>query len=160
MSADENKQDQFLKKAQLWIAVLVGTITLAVGIYNAKSLFFSKKGPGGVSVSVKTQQSQPVAQARVELFSAANAVVVSSSTDAQGEFQKKGLAPGNYSLKITATGYETAVAAIAVQPEETAQFNIVLQSTGSPVKSAIEEVGAGWIRSLGGSKEKEKVNGS
>lgn len=156
MSADESRQDRVLKKAQLWIAVLVGTVTLAIGLYNAKNLFFTRKaGPGGISVAVHSAQGQPVAEARVELLSSDHALVSSAVTDAQGTFEKEGMESGSYTLKVSKTGFDPEIVAVSVQPQKTGHFNLILRSTGSPVRSAIEEVGAGWIRDLGASKRKE-----
>ena len=43
MSESESEHDKFLKRVHLWIAIVGGVITISIGAYNAKNLFFSKK---------------------------------------------------------------------------------------------------------------------
>jgi predicted unusual protein kinase regulating ubiquinone biosynthesis (AarF/ABC1/UbiB family) len=50
MSEAADKHDQFLKKVNLWVAVLAGLTTLIVGAYNVKNIFFTKKKPEPVKV--------------------------------------------------------------------------------------------------------------
>lgn len=45
MANVDNKQEQLLKKIQLYVAVLAGITTLIVGIYNVKNIFFKKPEP-------------------------------------------------------------------------------------------------------------------
>lgn len=158
MSDPETQQERFLKRAQMWLAILVGVVTLIVGVYNVKNAFFSQKGPGGLSITVRSAQgNNPVPQARVELLGAGNTLVASSLTDDRGEYHKDDVESGNYSVKVSRAGFETDVVAVSVQPKKMGRFNLTLRPTGSPVKAAIEEVGAGWIRELG-SKTGDKTD--
>lgn len=38
-----SSQEGFLKRTQVWIAILAGLVTFIVGAYNAKNIFFPKK---------------------------------------------------------------------------------------------------------------------
>ena len=102
---------------------------------------------------VSAENSQPVSGAVVELYSASNAMVASSSTDSQGEYQRKDIDAGNYTLKVSRGGFETAMMPLGIQARKSSSFNVSLRPNGSPVRSAIEEVGASWIKNLGSSKQ-------
>ncbi len=56
MSEASDKHEQFLKKVNLWVAVLAGLTTLIVGAYNVKNIFF-KKEPEPVKVVQKDSSS-------------------------------------------------------------------------------------------------------
>jgi hypothetical protein len=154
--ADESRGEQRLKKAQLIIAVLAGAVTLIIGAYNAKALLFpGTGGPGAIALKVSSADSgRPVSNASVELYSADNALVATAQTDAEGQLERKNLDPGNYTLKVMREGYETSILPLAVKPDKDSQFALALRSTGSPVRAALEEVGASWIKDLGSPKKK------
>ncbi len=63
MNGEETKHDLTLKRIQVTIAILAGAVTFAVGAYNVKQTFFSRKGPGDVSVQVRTDNGQPAQHA-------------------------------------------------------------------------------------------------
>ena len=159
MGAEESKKDDALKRVQLILAVSVGMVTLVVGVYNAKNLLFSKKGPGTLSVAVISERDQPVAGATVELYSAQSALICTASTGAAGDFQKKDLEAGNYTVKISRSGFEAAMLPVSVQPQGSSNFKVTLRPTGSPLRAALEEAGASWIKGLGAPKqEQDKKN--
>ncbi len=56
MSEETTKHEQFLKKINLWVAVLAGITTLIVGAYNVKNIFF-KKEPAPVKVVERDSSS-------------------------------------------------------------------------------------------------------
>ncbi len=150
MSESESKHEQLLKRAQLWIAVLVGVVTLAVGLYNAKNLFLTKKGPGGVTVAVRAANNgQPVPRATVELSTLQGGVVASAETGADGAYGRQGLDPGSYTLKVAKAGFDPATLVVTVEPAHTAELTVRLAASSSQIGSAVEEVGASWIKKLG-----------
>lgn len=151
--ADETKHDAWLKRTQVWLGILVGVVTLIVGIHNVGQTVFSKNGPGGVSVVVRSARGQPIAQATIELMDAQNHRISMAQTDAAGRFERKGLAAGSYSVKAARSGFEPEVIAIAVQPGTMADLQLALKPAGSPVQSALEEAGASWIKKLGSAQD-------
>ncbi len=160
MEDKENKHDLLMKRAQVLIAILVGVVTLLVGVYNAKNTIFAKKGQGAVSVLVQSSKRQPVAGASVELLNSQNARISMAQTDLDGKFEKEKLEAGNYSLKISKSGFETEITTIAVDPGRTTDFSLILRANGSPMQSAIEEVGASWIKTVGTPKSKTEEKGT
>ena len=36
-------QEKILQRAQVWVAILAGTVTFIIGAYNTKNIFFPKK---------------------------------------------------------------------------------------------------------------------
>ena len=148
MSADESKHEQVLKKMQLILGVGVGVITLAVGGYNAKNLFFSKKGPGAVSIHVRAD-GRAVPQASLQISKVQGGVVATSQTGTDGEYEKKGLEPGNYSLQVSKAGFQPESLFFTVDPGQSAELNLALKAPSSSIRSALEEVGASWIKEKG-----------
>lgn len=59
------QREEFLKKVNLWVAVLAGLTTLIVGTYNVKKIFFSKPEP--VPVKVERTSSGALREAAEEV---------------------------------------------------------------------------------------------
>ena len=158
MSIEGSRSDTALKRAQLILAVGVGVVTLIVGGYNAKNVLFSKPvRPGNLAVTVvSAEQNQPVAGAAVELYTAQNAAVATAQTDTQGEYHQQGLAAGAYNLKVTHGGFEPAFLPVSIESDKVSTFRLSLRAIGSPVRAAIEDVGASWIKRLGTPKTDTK----
>ena len=146
---EETKHEVFLKRAQLVIAVLVGVVTLIVGVYNAKRTLFSKSGPGQISMAVRTDKGQAVGQAAVQILNLQGGVVATAETGSDGKYVKKGLQSGNYTVKVNKNGYQPEMLVVSVDPSQMAEVNLELKPTASPMRSAVEEVGASWIKDLG-----------
>ena len=156
MAVEETKHDLLLKRIQITVAILAGLATLTLGIYNVKKNIFSENGPGQITALVTSDRGGSIASARVEIFNSQNALVSSSTTQSDGSYSKKDLDSGSYSLRVSATDFEPQVLAVRVLSKKTADFQIVLrtfspilQDKPSPVRSALEEVGASWIKNLG-----------
>ncbi len=149
MGVEETKHDLRLKRVQVTVAILAGTVTLAVGLYNLKHTMFGKKGAGSVRVHVRTDKNQPASKATIEISMAQGGVVASAETGSDGTYAKNGLAPGNYTVKTGRSGFQPDMVVFAVEPGETAELNLTLKSASNPIQSAVEEVGASWIKNLG-----------
>jgi len=150
MGVEETKHDLMLRRVQVTIAILVGMVTLAVGLYNVKHTILGKKGAGNVSVHVRTDNGQPAPQATIEISRAQGGVVANAETGSDGTYAKKGLALGNYTVKAGKGGFQSDMLVFAIEPSETAELNLTLKaSASSPIQSAVEEVGASWIKNLG-----------
>ncbi|MBI2885333.1 MAG: carboxypeptidase regulatory-like domain-containing protein [Candidatus Omnitrophica bacterium] len=149
MGVEETKKDLMLKRIQLTIAILVGVVTLAVGVYNAKKTLFAKTGPGGVTIQVRTDKGQPASQASIEIAKVHGGVVAAAETRPDGTYAKQGLEPGNYAVKAGKSGFQPAMLVVAVEPGQTAELNVTLAPSSSPLRSAVEEVGASWLKNLG-----------
>ncbi len=154
---EETKHDLLLKRAQITIAILAGTATLIVGVYNAKKVIFPDSGSGSVSAKVLNEQGNPVSGAQVELLNTQNSLVASTRTGEDGAYQRKGLSAGGYILKTSAPGYEPTVTTVQVASGQSSEFNVYLRPlsgpAGSQIRSALEEAGAGWIRKLSEKKD-------
>ena len=160
MGAEETKHDLFLKRVQITIAILAGIATLVVGIYNAKKVIFPEGGGAGeLSVMVRTQDNQPLAYAHTELLTSQNAVINAAQTQSDGTYTRKNLASGSYIFKVSKDGFEPQVLTIQINSKQTTDFDVLLRplpgnsNSGSPLKSALEEVGASWIKGLGKKSE-------
>ena len=152
--AEETKHDLLLKRAQVIIAILGGLAAVILGFYNVKKSIFSDHAPGNVLISVTADGGAAVAQARVELYDAQNALITSSETDVNGVYQLKEITAGNYILRTTASHFEPQAATLRVDPKKMTQLSIVLKGISTPtidnpIRSAFEDVGASWIKKLG-----------
>lgn len=152
--AEGNKQDLWLNRLNIWIAILGGAVALIIGAYNLRQTFFSDSGPGDISALVRTDSGGPVSRARVQLLTSQNALVGTSETGRDGRYVKKGLEAGSYILKVTKSGFEPQVATVSVASKKTTDLELVLrsqtsaQAPGSPIRSAIEEAGASFLKNL------------
>ncbi|MDO8730455.1 MAG: carboxypeptidase-like regulatory domain-containing protein [Candidatus Omnitrophota bacterium] len=134
-----------LKKIQLILGIAVGVVTLAVGAYNAKKIFFSPQGPGAVSIQVRAD-GRAVPQAWVQISKVQGGIIATSETGADGGYSKKGLEPGNYSLQVSKGGLQPEKLFFTVEPGQTAELNLALEALPNSIRSALEEAGASWIK--------------
>ena len=174
---DETRYDLWLKRINIWIAILASSIASLAGAYNFYPSFFSA-APGDISAVVRTQGGAPVSRVHVELLTLQNVLLGTAETDRGGRYVKKDLEPGSYILKVRRGGFEPEVATVSVASKKTTDLELVLsrsstqapptpqaaatpqaeassQATASPqaegnaLRSALEEAGASWIKSLG-----------
>ncbi len=156
---EETKHDLYLKRIQVILAILGALAAVIIGFYNIKKNVFVDNSPGTLALSVRSDQGQSVASAHLELYDSQNAVVASSETSSDGSYTNKELAAGSYILKISSNGYEPQAATIKIDPKKTTHLELILRSlgtpkaAGSPIKSALEDVSATWIKKLGKTSE-------
>jgi len=137
------------KRLQLTIAILAGIATLAVGVYNVKHTLFAKQGPGNVSVQIRTDKGQPAQQAAIEISKTQGGVVSTTETGSEGAYARKGLEPGNYTLKAGKSGFQSEMLVFTIEPGQTVELTLTLKASSNPIRSAMEEVGASWIKDIG-----------
>jgi hypothetical protein len=152
--AEETKHDVLMKRIQVVITILGGLMALIVGISNFKNNVFADRAPGNLTVSVRSDKGRTVA-AHLELYDSQNAVTASSQIPSSGAYSIKDLAAGSYMIKVTSGGHEPQAATIKVDAKKTTHIDMILRSlnntkvAGSPIVSALEDVGASWIKKLG-----------
>lgn len=139
------------------IAILAGLATLAVGLYNVKHTILGNKGEGTVRLRVRTDSGQPVRQAAIEISKAQGGVMANAETGPDGSYAKKGLTPGNYTVKAGKSGFQSDMQVFAIEPGETTELNLNLNASSETIRSALEEVGASWIKDLGMPRNKPEA---
>jgi hypothetical protein len=174
---EETRHDLWLKRVNTWIAILGGSVASLAGAYNFYPSVFPA-APGDISAVVRSQGGAPVSRAHVELLTSQNVLLAASETNREGRYVKKDVEPGSYILKVTRGGFEPQVATVSVAPKKTTDLELVLRSRsrtqvaasaqapaspqasatpqvaaspepqGSPLRSALEEAGASWIKNL------------
>ncbi|WP_281658304.1 carboxypeptidase regulatory-like domain-containing protein [Halobacillus sp. Cin3] len=82
--------------------------------------------PGTVTGTVQTDASDPIPSAVIEVLDAGNNVIVSTTTDALGVYFIDALAPGTYTLRTTATGYQTSFLGFSVEQGEMVNQDVTL----------------------------------
>jgi Carboxypeptidase regulatory-like domain len=165
MGAEETRHDLWLKRINTWIAILGGSVASVAGTYNFLPSFFPA-APGHIAAIVREQGGAPVPRAHVELLSSENVLLGTSETDRAGRYIKKDLRAGSYTLKVSRAAFEPQVAKVSVASKETTDLEMVLKSRsraqtvmsskaantspvqGSAIRSALEETGAAWIKTL------------
>jgi hypothetical protein len=165
MGAEETRHDLWLKRINTWIAILGGSVASIAGTYNFLPSFFPA-APGHIAAVVREQGGAPVPRAHVELLSSENVLLGTSETDRAGRYIKKDLEAGSYTLKVSRAAFEPQVAKVSVASKETTDLEMVLRSRsraqtvtsskaantspaqGSAIRSALEETGAAWIKTL------------
>ncbi len=160
MGIEESRHDLWLKRAQVTIAILAGVTTLVIGVYNVKKSMFTPSGPGKISLSVRSDDGRPVLGAFLELYNSQNTLINSESASREGLYEREGLEAGGYFLKASKAGFEPQGISLQVSANKTTRLEIVLRKNidggkaeaDSPLRSALEETGASWIKSLGKAK--------
>jgi hypothetical protein len=166
--AEENRHDLWLKRINTWIAIVGGSVASLAGAYN-----FLPSSPGDIAAVVRAQGGAPVSRAHVELSTSQNVLLGTAETDRDGRYVRKDLEPGSYVLKVSRGGFEPEVATVSVASKKTTNLELVLRSRSraqapanpqapatpqaaagpqpqaDAIRSAIEETGAAWIKSLG-----------
>lgn len=85
---------------------------------------------GNISGSVQDSSGSAVVNATVNLINTANSGTFTTKTDAAGDFRFVSLAPGNYKLTVSATGFTTTTASLVLLTEQTLNVPVQL-SVGS-----------------------------
>ena len=163
MGAEESRHDLWTKRINTWIGILGGSVAVVVGAYN-----FLPRAPGEIAAVVREQGGAPVPHVHVELLTSQNVLLGASETDRGGRYEKKDLEPGSYILKVSRTAFEPQVTTVSVASKKTTDLELVLRSRsrnqastspqavrpsltqGDPIRSALEETGASFIKSLAG----------
>lgn len=157
MAEQESKHDAILKRLQIIIAILAGITTLLIGLYNVKKVVLVDKTKGSAAFTTRTDAGTIAPNTNIELYDAQNTLVASGLTGSAGQFTSKELEAGNYIVKVSLRGYEPQVLPIRIEPKKTAELQLTMRSLqtqasgapgGNPIKSALEETGAAWIRKL------------
>jgi Carboxypeptidase regulatory-like domain len=162
MGAEETRHDLWLKRLNTWIGIIAASLASVGGAYS-----FMPRAPGEIAAVVREQGGAPVPRAHVELLTSENVLLGASETDRRGRFVKKDLEPGSYILKVSRAAFEPQVAKVSVASKKTTDLEFVMRSRnhaqaptdlqaastslvqGNAIRSAIEDTGAAWIKSLG-----------
>jgi hypothetical protein len=162
MGAEETKHDLWLKRLNTWIGIIAASLASVGGAYS-----FMPRAPGEIAAVVREQGGRPVPRAHVELLTSENILLGASETDRHGRYVKKDLEPGSYILKVSRAAFEPQVAKLSVASKKTTDLEFVMRSRshaqaptdfqaastslvqGNAIRSAIEDTGAAWIKSLG-----------
>ena len=165
---EETKQDLLLKRIQAIVAILGGIAALAFTLYSLRSTIFPDSGSGSLSVTVRSEQGGALGQARLEIYNSQNTVVGSSQTGGDGSYNMKSLSIGNYTLKVSAIGFEPQVVTFRVSAKDETRLDIAMKLIGiakstsknttkrttksttksDPIRSVAEGVGASLIKKL------------
>jgi hypothetical protein len=162
MGAEETRHDLWLKRLNTWIGIIAASLASVGGAYS-----FMPRAPGEIAAVVLEQGGAPVPRAHVELLTSENVLLGASETDRRGRYVKKDLEPGSYILKVSRAAFEPQVAKVSVASKKTTDLEFVMRSRshaqaptdfqaastslvqGNAIRSAIEDTGAAWIKSLG-----------
>ena len=87
-----------------------GAVQVCVLVVLQSSLLFAQFEAGTVLGSVRDQSGAPVPNASVTLEGALTGVNFKSNTDANGNYEFVNERPGSYRVRVTAPGFQTAVA--------------------------------------------------
>jgi Carboxypeptidase regulatory-like domain len=160
MGVEQTRHDLWLKRINTWIGIFGGSIASVVGAYN-----LIPRAPGEIAAVVREQGGTPVPRAHVELLTSQNVLLGNAETDRSGRYIKKDLEPGSYILKVSRVAFEPQVATVSVASKKTTDLELVLksrraqasmspqvpstsQTQGNAFRSALEESGASFIKSL------------
>ncbi len=104
------------------------------------------QGPGILRGVVSDPQGQPVASARLSLFSSANATRLDSIQSVNGQFEFSGISAGRYLIEAAAEGFRQATVIVEFQPAASKPLEIRLEIRG--VEQSILVTAEGGAQSL------------
>ncbi len=107
-------------------AIVAGTAALLPTLAQAQDYT-----SGALTGTVTNASGQPVAGATVVLTSTAQGQSRTLTTSAAGVFSATGLAPGDYSLSITANGYDKYDGTVSVVISQEVRFDASLNTVGA-----------------------------
>ena len=108
--------------------------------------------PGTVTGTVTSSSSTAIPDAQVRIINTFGVVVDQTITNASGGYQFTNVAPGNYTISVSANGFQSQTGAVNVERAQTATLNFVLpptpgtingtvtDSNGVPIQGALVEV--------------------
>ena len=168
MGVEETRHDLWAKRIHTWIGILGGSIASLAAAYNFLPSFVPAAS-GDIAAVVREQSGAPVPRAHVELLSSQNILLGTSETDHNGRYVKKDLQPGSYILKVRRGSLEPQFAVVNVTSKNTTDLDLILKdrnharaptipqatstslTQGNTIRSALEETGAAWVKSLANS---------
>ena len=86
---------------------------------------------GAVVISISDSSGSPVAGATVTLTSQAQGIVKTFTTSASGSAAASGLAPGEYNVTVSASGYDTYEGTASVIVSQQVTYTYALTTTGA-----------------------------
>jgi hypothetical protein len=106
----------------------------------------------GISVQVKDAADAVIADAEVTLLGAGGQSVAGEQCDAEGRVALLGIAPGKYSLRVVAAGFDTATVDVVVEGRNATAVTVVLLTSDASHAAMLERIdssvsGAGILSS-------------
>lgn len=136
------------------VASAVNYQTAAKGaVINSNSTttvnFILAADPGSITGKVTNAQSgDPISGANVQvsILDSSGVVVASILTDSQGDYAVNGLAPGGYTVQVSAPDFQTNSTTVQVQSNQTSTANVELvPNPGAITGSVVNSVGGAPI---------------
>ncbi|MGM7702002.1 carboxypeptidase regulatory-like domain-containing protein [Pseudalkalibacillus sp. Hm43] len=129
----------------------IQTITINAGEITRRDVFLTKV-PGSINGTVTESGGGAINNATVLLSDTAGNVVDDTTTDASGNYSFPSVKPGQYSITVTATNFQSASEGVTVEANSASTVNFVLEpnpgtvqgkvtnSDGDPIVGALVEV--------------------
>ena len=113
----------FKQIAGYFVAILALTASFA----SLSPRAVAQQSQGSITGTVKDQDGANVSGAKVALVHSQQAVLRTTSTDANGHFNFDNVAVGSYEIRITQAGFGTQRVSAQVSAGKTAELNITLE---------------------------------
>ncbi|MGM7702003.1 carboxypeptidase regulatory-like domain-containing protein [Pseudalkalibacillus sp. Hm43] len=129
----------------------IQNVTINAGEITRKDVFLTEL-PGSISGTVTNSGGGAINNATVRLLDTAGNVVATTTTNAAGNYSFPSVTPGQYTLSVTATNFQSATQGVTVTANDASTVNFVLQpnpgtvqgqvtdQNGNPISSALVEV--------------------
>ncbi|MED4268284.1 carboxypeptidase regulatory-like domain-containing protein [Priestia megaterium] len=127
------------------------TTTIAAGQTQFLNVILQPQ-PGNVTGTVLSQDGTPVTGATIRLIDQFNSVITTATTNAQGQYTISSVTPGQYSLTISASNFQSQSRGVTITSTQTTVSNFTLiaspgtvtgtitSTTGIPIEGAVIEV--------------------
>ncbi|MEK1833433.1 carboxypeptidase regulatory-like domain-containing protein [Priestia megaterium] len=127
------------------------TTTITAGQTQVLNVILQPQ-PGNVTGTVLSQDGTPVIGATIRLINQFNSVITTATTNAQGQYTISSVTPGQYTLTISASNFQSQSRGVTITSAQTTVSNFTLiaspgtvtgtitSTTGIPIEGAVIEV--------------------
>ncbi|MED1796757.1 carboxypeptidase regulatory-like domain-containing protein [Brevibacillus nitrificans] len=116
-------------------------VTVSPGLTTTSTILLSPT-PGSVSGTVTDQGTFPIPGALVKLVNGAGVTLAQTTTGALGNYQFLSVAPGTYTVTVSADTFQSDTAAILVNKAQTTIYQVVLQSSSATLSGTVTGPGS------------------
>ncbi len=139
MSANAIGVNRFLRYSMKWKTLPCLVATLVMGLSPTCR---AQVNVGTLSGTVKSESGAGIARVQVTLKNSETGISVSVTTNLEGSYRAEGLQAGTYEVIVSAPGFATARATIAISAGTDKAWGVVLVAAG---KASVAEAGSATI---------------
>ncbi|MCF6137924.1 carboxypeptidase regulatory-like domain-containing protein [Pseudalkalibacillus berkeleyi] len=119
----------------------IQSVTILSGEITRKDAFLTEL-PGSINGTVTNSGGGAINNATVRLVDTAGNVVADTTTDPTGAYSFPSVRPGQYSITVTATNFQSATKGVKVEANDASTVNFVLEPNPGTVQGVVTSEGS------------------